>query len=81
MRGRLNWRIAGCWLKIENAASNKALEKNIHGNIPARANRAKCFIPSLITTVKTKVIAAIINKGFIIAQKIPRKDPEYFTLS
>ena len=80
-RGKLNWRKILCWPKIENVASDKALEKNIQGKIPARAKRGKFFISILKTAVKTKVIADIIKSGLMIAQEIPRIEPAYFALS
>ena len=80
-RGKLNWRKILCWFNIENVASDKAVEKNIQGKIPARAKRGNFFIPVLKTETKTKDIANIINMGFIIAQEIPKIEPAYFVLS
>jgi len=80
-RGKLNWCKIFCWFKIENIASDRALEKNIQGKIPERTKSEKFFISVLKITVKTKVIADIIKSGFIIAQEIPKIEPEYFALS
>ena len=80
-RGRLNCCNMDCLLRMEEAASSRAPEKNIHGKIPERAKRAKFFIPTLNTALKTKVIASKINRGFIIASHIPIIEPAYFDLS
>lgn len=80
-RGKLNWRKILCCPNIEKVASDKALEKNIQGKIPAKAKRGKFFICILKTAVKTKLIADIIKSGLMTAQKIPRIEPIYFALS
>ena len=79
--GRLNWCKTLFWVDKEGVASDKAPEKNIHGKIPERTNKAKLFISVLKTAVNTKVIANIIKRGLIITQKIPKTEPAYLALN
>lgn len=79
--GKLNWWRTLFWVNKEGLASETAEEKNIHGKIPERINKAKSFISVLKTAVNTKVITNTIKSGFIITQKRPKTDPAYLALN
>jgi len=62
---------------MEGTDSDKAVEKNIQGKIADSEKRGKFFIFTLITLVKTKVIANIMSRGVITAQDMPKIEPTY----
>ena len=64
-------------LTIEVADSEMELAKNPHGRRALKTKRGKCLISIFMILVKTKVITNMVNKGFIIAHKIPKLEPIY----